>query len=669
MNAILFKGLIDYLTFILGVPKQLSAEIVSQVDLSKLDSIYNLSFFKDDLYVQDKLKELREKTPNNPLLITSFLLGLGFPPTIVELILKYYNQQDAILVKLIQENPYMLLDVEGISFTRVDKIAQDHLNISENSPVRLKSLVSYQLMRSCTKQGHLYLDLKDFINSKFDVPIEKDVIKEYVKNLILEKKFFLDGSRLYPSLFYKSELESAKIICDIITTKNKQSFFKDVDPTQFINGYERLQTENINGGQWKNLKWKDTVFKLSKEQKDVIRSFLVEKFLVVTGLPGTGKTASLKALVDICKSRNLNVALMTPTGISAKRLAETSGHEAGTLHKFLGFDGVSWSKNENSRLIYDIIIVDEFSMVDQVLLHRLLLALPDKDFVLVFVGDAAQLPSVAPGNVLKELILNERIKHVKLTEIFRQEDTSDIVINAHCINKGITTLTRSKKDWNFVAEEDEQKVLKTIVSFATTLFKRGQPYQILSPTYKGTLGVTNLNLVLQGILNPRYDNKFFKCDDYTYHIQDRVMIVKNDYKNEVYNGEQGVITNINLQTKRVTVQIGKKEIEYSFKDAYNMIDLDYARTIHKSQSQEYDFVLLPFVNQFTVQLQRNLLYTAVTRAKKKVYIFGHLEALNKAIKNNSIARRNTIFSGRIAECIRQATPNSMNFIIDLAAEK
>ena len=268
---------------------------------------------------------------------------------------------------------------------------------------------------------------------------------------------------------------------------------------------------------------------------------------------------------------------MTPTGISAKRLSDICDYPAMTMHKSLEFDGVNWKKES---LDSDIIIVDEASMVDQLLLYRLLQALPKKDFVLVLIGDDAQLPSVGPGNVLKELILNGKIPHIHLTEIFRQEEASDIVINAHIINKGKTNLVNKKKDFVFVEIEDENKILDTLIQFVEKLKDRN--FQVLSPTYNGVLGVINLNRTLQNVLNSRSSTtKVFRTENCIFKLDDRVMIIKNDYKNEVYNGEQGIISDIDVKNKRIDIDMHTKAISYSFRDSYSMITLDYARTIHK----------------------------------------------------------------------------------------
>jgi len=257
---------------------------------------------------------------------------------------------------------------------------------------------------------------------------------------------------------------------------------------------------------------------------------------------------------------------------------------------------------------------------------------------------------VSPGNVLRELIQNDQIPHVHLDKIFRQENTSDIVLNSHLINQGKTDLSY-KKDFIFFDSNDHNKSLDMILKIVDKI--KDHEYQILSPTYKGILGVINLNNTLQDILNPEYESLSFKTDKFKFRVGDKVMIIKNDYQNDVYNGEQGTLVNINTKSKTIEIYINGKTIEYTFRDAYSSVTMDYARTVHKSQAMEYDYVIMPWIKDFSIQLQRNLLYTAVTRAKKKVFLIGQGKALEKAIKNNSTRKRNTIFSSRIATCLKQ----------------
>lgn len=648
MDHIYFKGLTEYLHGIHEVPKAISYDAASQADFQKLES-----FFSIDLtpYIpQIKIDVIKSELKIYPLRTTCFLLGIELSVKMTELVLSYYktDRSDPRIIKEITENPYILLDIEGLSFQKVDKIATEIFSVSKDSPLRLKSLVRHSLNNFCNKNGHLFCPLHLF-KTKIDVDIPKEDFKKYLKELLIEKKIVMDGQqRLYPSIFYKAECESSDIISNLIKGDNQSSFFKSITPEVFISGYEDLQTKNIMDGTWKNLKWTGDQFRLSEEQKEAIKKFLAERFFIITGLPGTGKTAVTKALVDISKSQGLEVCLMTPTGISSKRLATTCNHEANTIHKILGFDGVSWKRDENNRLAYDIIIVDEFSMVDQILLYRLLKALPLKEFVLVFIGDSAQLSSVGPGNVLKELISCSKISHVRLTKIFRQEDTSQIVLNAHLINKGSYHLVTGK-DFIVYPLEDGEQILEGLIKIVKRLEREERGYKILSPTNKGLLGVTNLNRVLQDILNPDIYDSSLNSEHVSFRVKDRIMIIKNDYLNDVYNGEQGTLVEINKKAKKIIISINGKTVEYSFRDVYSYIALDYARTIHKSQGQEYDFVVMPYVIEFSIQLQRNLLYTAITRAKNKVFIIGHQTAIEKSVKNNNITKRNTLLAGRILQ--------------------
>jgi len=653
-SQIIFKGIIEYLHWYIDIPRSIAMDIASYIDLDDLNSLWEVEL---DAYIPDyKIQHLRNKTKTHPLKASAFLLGITFTPNITDIIVKHYGGDES-LIKEIEENPYTLIDIEEISFKKLDKVSLEILRIPEDSPLRYKALVHHHLSKQSFRNGHLYTSLNEFINSKFEVNISRNNLKVYLKELIIEGKITLEGRKLYTAHHYKAEKHSAQIIAKLINNSGRHFFFEGVDVTNYISGYEEIQTENINGGEWKNLKWKDKKFTLSKEQKIAVEKFFNENFYIITGLPGTGKTTVTKALVDISKNRGLKVTLMAPTGIAAKRLAETCDHPASTIHKELGFDGVVWKRGIDDPLDADVIIIDEFSMVDQVLMFKLLSALPKKEFVLVFIGDAAQLPSVGPGNVLRELILSGRISHVALTKIFRQEDTSDIVLNSHQINKGSTQLFNTKKDFIFMEIEHEEDALKKIITIAEAL--QDKDYQILSPTYKGILGVSNLNRTLQEAFNPNFDSaKEFKTEICTFREDDKVMVIKNDYKNEVYNGERGTLVNINNRNKKLEIFIDGKTIEYTFRDAYAMLALDYSRTIHKAQGQEYDFIIMPYVNYFSIQLQRNLLYTAITRAKKKVFILGHQKALFRSIQNNNVTKRNTILSSRILTHLKELKENS-----------
>ena len=524
-DQIIFKGMIEYLNWYLNIPKNTCLDISSQIDLSDPNSIFDIDL---KYYIPESfITKLKENVINLPLKNTAFLLGLSLSPKITENIIKFFSPS-ADMIKIMETNPYDVLIVEGINFKRIDKISLEFFNIEENDPRRLKTFILYHLDTQCQKNGHLYIELEKFINSKFEVSLKKEDIKKYLKELIFEKKIILIGKKLYTNFNYNSEQKSAEIIANILSEKIKFYFFKDVDPVKYISSYENLQTQNIEKGVWKNLKWKNDKFELSEKQKQAISKFFKEKILIITGLPGTGKSTVTKALVDVAKSRGLKITLMAPTGIAAKRLSEVTNFEANTIHKKLGFDGVSWNRRKDDFIQEDIIIVDEFSMVDQSLFYKLLSSLPKKEFKLVLVGDAAQLPSVAPGNVLKELINSNKIAHVSLDKIFRQEDTSDIIVNSHLINNGNSNLISKNKDFVFLEIDDEEKGLDIIIKIIDKI--KDKNYQVLSPTYKGFLGVNNLNNTFQDIINPKLDENVFKTEIFQYRVDDKVMILKNDYQ-------------------------------------------------------------------------------------------------------------------------------------------
>lgn len=636
------KGFVRYFCAYLGLSKANSLDVAAKISITNIDNI-----FKTPLkYIlgSEKESELLIKDATYPIKVTSFLLGLGFSEKIIKNIFQEYSKTDS-LINTIKTNPYDLLVVEDMPFKYLDKIALTKLNIPENSPLRKKALIVYNLEVYCSKGSHLFISLETFFNLEFvNKEFDKEEFKKYLKELIFEKKIYFDTKRFYTRNNYLAEKESASLLKEYLFN-NTENFFEEIDPDKFIKGYEEIQTENLQEGTWKNLKWSEKRFEFSEEQKEAIKFFIAKNIFVLTGLPGSGKTTVIKSFIDICNNRGLKVALLAPTGIAAKKLGDVTNSPSSTIHKKLGYTGKFFLVNEESPLDEDVFIIDEFSMVDQNLLYKFLKALPkDKTFKLVFVGDAAQLPSVAPGNVLYDLRQVKGLPTVNLTKIFRQEEASDIVINAHLINKGNTGLVNRKNDFIFLECNDQHLILKDISKIVTKL--KDSSYQVLSPTYKGILGVTNLNNVLQDVLNPDQEN-LFETESYKYRPLDKILILKNDYENEVYNGETGYIREISKNKERIHILINNNIITYSFNESYSCISLDYARTIHKSQGNEYDYVILPLVNAFSIQLQRNLLYTAITRARKKVFILGQKEALFKAIKNNNMIKRNSLFGKKL----------------------
>lgn len=357
-------------------------------------------------------------------------------------------------------------------------------------------------------------------------------------------------------------------------------------------------------------------------------------------------TTAVKALVRLFEVSRVSFALMAPTGIASKRLAHVTGHTASTIHRALGYDGNSWQKCRDNKFVVDAVIVDEVSMVDQELLYRLLSALRS-DTMVVLVGDDAQLPSVGPGNVLRELVSCSAVPNVRLTQIFRQSTKGAIVSNSHLINNGqfpVLGAPKSDSEFRFIPISNEEKAREYIVKMALKLKERGANFQVLSPKYEGPIGVNSLNNALRDVLNPpgppEWSGKFRH-----FRLGDRIMVVKNNYTKGVYNGDVGKL--IHLGSDQIVLRIYgvgnelDQEVRFTEREADDCLRLAYAITVHKSQGSEFDTVILPVMNSQGRMLQRNLLYTAVTRAKKRVWLVGEDSAIQRAIENNKVIRRNT----------------------------
>ena len=401
---------------------------------------------------------------------------------------------------------------------------------------------------------------------------------------------------------------------------------------------------------------------LTEKQRNAVQMAYVSKVSILTGGPGTGKSTSIRALLMVLRKRKIEVALAAPTGRAAKRLTEATGAvglQAKTLHRLLEYapHDNTYQRNEENPLPYQFVIVDEVSMVDILLFYHLLKALPP-DAHLLLVGDADQLPSVGPGNVLRDLLRSGAIPSVVLTELFRQAQQSQIVVNAHRINAGqMPTLKRDAGgDFFFVPEEDPIRAQHLVLDFVQRRIPTHYhlnpmtDIQVLSPMYKGPLGVTSLNEELQARLNPSA-SEILEWGGHVLRLGDKVMQVRNDYDRGVFNGDVGWIRVIDKENSTVKVEFweeaGPLLVSYHFHELDELV-LAYAVTVHKSQGSEYPAVVLTLVNQHYMLLQRNLLYTAITRAKRLCVIVGQLRALEAAVRNNRVALRNTGLAERLS---------------------
>jgi len=534
---------------------------------------------------------------------------------------------------IIQKDPYRLMEVLR-DFGKVDRLAMK-LGLKPNDVRRAAGGILWTL-REGAQQGHLYFKRSqvptmaaDLFDRNSLLPLPEKEFVNALRSLAKRKAVVLEsGTGIYLPDAFHYERESATMLAKLLAPADI-----DVDLNPFLERYEKANR-----------------ITLSEDQRRAVEQLANDRVLVLTGLPGTGKTTAVRVLVRLFEEARVSFALMAPTGIAAKRLSSVTGHAASTIHRALRYDGNEWGVNTHNRYVVDAVIVDEVSMVDQELLFRLLSALRP-DTILVLVGDDAQLPSVGPGNVLRELVDCDSVPNVRLTQIFRQAVKGEIVLNSHRINRGeIPTLETDDKDteFRFIRLSDDDKIVTLIVEMAAKLKARNANFQILSPKYAGDVGVDNLNERLRDRLNPS-GGREWKRGAQHFRLGDRLMVVKNDYERGVYNGDMGKLVRITRDELEVRIHgLGETDpdtmVTFSYEAAEEKLCLAYAVSVHKSQGSEFDTVILPVVRSQGQMLQRNLLYTAVTRARKKVWLIGEDAAIERAVRNNKVVKRNTALS-------------------------
>ncbi len=559
-----------------------------------------------------------------------FLRKHSISPTFAQKIYKIYGGSS---IEKVKENPYILAkDIAGIGFKIADNIAKK-LGFENNHPLRICSGIEYVLYE-LTNAGHTCYPEEDFlIISQKILQVEEELIKNQLGKLILTNQIIknsleLDGEKtnfIWLRSLYYFEQNIAKDLNRIKTS-----------PT-------RLRLINLD----KALLWveKKLNFNLAEEQKKAINASIENKIHIITGGPGTGKSTITNAIITILEEITKNIYLCAPTGRAAKRLAQITNKKAYTIHSLLEFDFSTnnFKKNENNPLKCDLIIIDEASMIDTLVLHHLLKALPSFTKV-IFVGDTDQLPSVGPGYILKDLISSEKIPCTKLNEIFRQAANSSIILNAHKINQGEFPEIYSKdsSDFKFIYLEDVDLIEKKILDLVEKELPKSHNFhplndiQVITPMKRGKIGVENLNLALQNTLNPS-SKPLFRVGK-RFHEKDKVMQIKNNYNKRVYNGDIGTITNIDPIEQTVEIAFDEGIIIYDFSEL-DEVSLAYAVSVHKFQGSECPCIIMPVHTTHFKLLQRNLLYTAVTRGKKLVILIGTSKALAIAIKNNEVLKR------------------------------
>lgn len=584
-----------------------------------------------------------------------FLQGLGIPMGQAQKIIKVYGDDT---VSKIETNPYQLInDIWGIGFKTADDIAIRN-NIEKNSPFRIKAAFKYYLQSEATQNGNCYMIYDETILKVSQlINIPKDEIEDLVMEMIIENTIITDEINnekiVYDPFYYNSELKVAGIFSKILTNEEIETN---------INCEKEIEKIKNN----KEIKFAD-------EQIEAIESSILENILVITGGPGTGKTTIINQIVNIYINNGLKVILTAPTGRAAKRMEESCNHEAKTIHRLLGYmpvdsgRGMVFDHNEDNPLDADIIIIDESSMIDLILLENLLKGI-EIDTKIIFVGDIDQLPSVGAGNTLKDIIDSKQVKTIVLNKIFRQQEESNIVVNAHKINKGEFPIVNEKgKDFFFLPAESNYLTQKTLITLVAKRLpeyyniKNIEDIQVLTPMKKGDIGTNILNTELQEVLNPKrptieditYGDKIFREND-------KVMQIRNNYNKEfknirgqdgtgVFNGDFGTITEIDNYDNTVEVLFdNERYVKYTIKEL-DELSLAYAITIHKSQGSEFPAVVIPLGPGPYMLMTRNLIYTAITRARKLVVLVGDIRYLNNMIKNAHIAKRNSSLAYRINE--------------------
>lgn len=577
--------------------------------------------------------------------IMVFLQEKGVSATYATKIYKTYGQE---ALTIVRENPYRLAeDIWGVGFKTADQIAQN-LGFEKNSLKRIRAGILF-VLTTTVGHGSLYGELEKVrqqalelleLNSEEDAPKIKNALHDLYN---AQKIALLTHNNLnYVALkiHYATERACAENIKKLLAYKTLDRF--DLDAI-----YKELRSGEPRSGELRTPVAAGTI-ELSDDQQRGIMASLQHKVTIITGGPGTGKTTLIKTLLGVLENNAIKYALAAPTGRAAKRITENTGRHAMTLHRLLGFDFSTrgFVHNETNALQLDFLIVDEASMIDIFLAHAIIKALPLTAHIL-FIGDSDQLPSVGAGNVLKDLIATEAVASVRLQYIFRQAHGSLIVVNAHRINKGkmpTSNIPDTKKDFIFVKEENPEMVNSHLQKIFTQSLPRyginRNDATVLVPMNRGSVGTQSLNHTLQAFLNPQTDGKTASYAGTTFKVGDRVMQIRNNYDKHVFNGDSGNINSIDSEERIVNVSYGDHDVAYEFSELDEIV-LAYAITIHKSQGSEYGAaIILLFTQHFTL-LQRNLIYTAITRAKKLCILIGQPRAIAMAVKNNKATERIT----------------------------
>ncbi|MDZ4857957.1 MAG: ATP-dependent RecD-like DNA helicase [Candidatus Hydrogenedentes bacterium] len=558
--------------------------------------------------------------------IMLFLQGHGIPASQAARIYKEYGDT---AVAILRDNPYRLAqDISGISFKTADVIASQ-LDIVKDSPKRIAAGIQH-VLREATGDGHCYLQENSLVEDASRLlAVESEAVRQALAQMESGKQIVRERDAVFLPRLHAAEKGCDEWVKRIISVPAEEV---PIDVERAITWVEK--TESIT---------------LSAEQRAAISTAVASKTMVITGGPGTGKTTLLKGLLAIFSKKKLNLLLAAPTGRAAKRMSEATGRDAVTLHRLLEWSPKQggFTRHEGNPLVADLVVVDECSMIDIYLMHSLLRALSPQCRLLL-VGDVDQLPSVGPGNVLMDIIASGLMPVVQLRTVFRQAAESGIIANAHRVNTGAYPAFNDR-DFFFIERTDPERALETIVEVVASRlparFKLDplRDIQVLAPMHRGNAGVTKLNAALRDALNP----KMGVIGQRAFGLQDKVMQMRNNYELDVYNGDIGFIKQVNEDTREAVVEFDGRPVGYAF-EQLDELSLAYASTVHKAQGSEYPAVVLPMLTEHYMMLQRNVLYTALTRASRIVVMVGDRKAIGRAVHNVRSTRRNT----RLAERLR-----------------
>ena len=574
----------------------------------------------------EKIRESWEKQKDikNVML---FLQGYGVSTAYAAKIYRQYGKDS---IDKVKENPYRLADdIWGIGFKTADGIA-NKMGYEKNDIRRCQSGIIYTL-NQLANEGHVFAEEEQLVKAALDLlEAEEEPIRAALTNMIQKEEVKMEEEAIYLPPFYFAEVGTANRLLALVEGQEKELLIRPMD----------LQALS-----------KETGVEYDEVQLQAIEEAVRSKVMVLTGGPGTGKTTTTQGIIAALKHMGMRILLAAPTGRAAKRMSEATGMEAKTIHRLLEFnpkDG--YKRNEENPLEGDALIVDECSMIDIILMNSLMKAVP-RSMRVVFVGDIDQLPSVGAGNVLRDLIDSEKIPVVRLTRIFRQAQTSRIVMSAHAINQGRFPDTSNGKatDFFFIQQEDAEKTAEEIVNLVKNRLPKAysqktSQIQVLTPMQRGVVGAANLNMALQNALNPC--PTALNRGGYSFRQGDRVMQLRNNYDKEVFNGDLGYIESVDTEERTLLVNFEDRLVEYEASEL-DELTLAYATTIHKSQGSEYPIVVMPVLMTHYVMLQRNLIYTGITRAKKICVLIGSKKALSFAIRNMSVLKRNSKLKERL----------------------